>query len=238
MGETPEAMVGPPDWAREPLQALWLLLLPFSLVNLAHWLLPPYTRDFPDKGLSYAAVSLPGWFVHFAAPGLISVVASGGARVVTAGTAGLVLAAYFAFRSQSTRRVVGIRWDVTTFWPQAHHPLTPACSAQRAVPQLADRIAALTAGESDALVLSAHSQGCVLAAAAVLRLAQDKDRYRSLERISLSVTLYDEQGGLSRNGPMRFLLDVAADSGRRVRERDGARENGQAARTTESEPSS
>jgi hypothetical protein len=224
-------MVGPPDWAREPLQrfayidetargftelrvggltsraalqALWLLLLPFSLVNLAHWMLPPYTRDFPDKGLSYAAVSLPGWFVHFAAPGLISAVASGGAWVVTAGTAALVLAAYFAFRNQSTRRVVGILWDVTTFWPRANHPLTPACSAQRAV----------------------------------LRLAQDKDRYRSLERISLSVTLYDEQGGLFRNALMRFSPDVAADSGRRVRERDGARENGQAARTTESEPSS
>lgn len=76
----------------------------------------------------------PGWFVQFAAPGWIRAVASVGAWVVTAGTAGMVLAAYLAFRNQSTRRVVGILWDVTTFWPRANHPLTPPCSAQRAVP--------------------------------------------------------------------------------------------------------
>jgi len=142
--------------------------------------------------LAVAAVAgvlflVPGWFINFPAPGWIKAIASVGAWVVTVGTIGLVIAAYAAFRNQSTRRIVGILWDVTTFWPRANHPLTPACSAQRAVPQLADRIVALTAGETDSLVLSAHSQGSVLAAAAVLRLAQDEDlaRHRALERMSL-----------------------------------------------------
>jgi Protein of unknown function (DUF1214) len=117
---------------------------------------------------------IPCYFVHFTSSGPFKAVASYGAWVVTAGTAGLIVVAYAAFRNQSTRRIVGILWDVTTFWPRANHPLTPPCSAQRAVPQLADRIEQLTANPSDFLVLSAHSQGTVLAAAAVLRLAQDK----------------------------------------------------------------
>jgi len=119
---------------------------------------------------------IPCYFVSFTDSGPFKAVASCGAWVVTAGTAGLIVVAYAAFRNQSTRRIVGILWDVTTFWPRANHPLTPPCSAQRAVPQLADRIEQLTAGTSDFLILSAHSQGSVLAAAAVLRLAQDETK--------------------------------------------------------------
>jgi hypothetical protein len=156
----------------------------------ARWRVLAQSVETVPPMLAAAAVAgslflLPGWFVQFAVPGWIRAVASVGAWVVTAGTAGMVLAAYLAFRNQSTRRVVGILWDVTTFWPRANHPLTPPCSAQRAVPQLADRIAALTKGPADALVLSAHSQGSVLAAAAALQLGHDKGRPGALERMSL-----------------------------------------------------
>jgi hypothetical protein len=126
------------------------------------------------------------WRVDLTRFGWIKAVASGGAWVISAGTVGLVVVAYVAFRQRATRRIVGILWDVTTFWPRANHPLTPACSAQRAVPQLADRIAALTKEElTDSLVLSAHSQGSVLAAAAVLRLAHDPAHSGALDRMSL-----------------------------------------------------
>jgi hypothetical protein len=117
-----------------------------------------------------------GWF---------AAIASGGAWVITTGTAGTILIAYIAFRKQSTRRIIGILWDVTTFWPRANHPLTPACSAQRAVPQLAGRIVELTREGNDSLILSAHSQGSVLAAAAVLRLGRDTAHSGALERMSL-----------------------------------------------------
>jgi hypothetical protein len=119
---------------------------------------------------------LTGWWGHL--PSI-------GAWVVTTGTALMLLIAYTAFRNRSTRRIVGILWDVTTFWPRANHPLTPACSAERAVPQLADRIAALTRQESDSLVLSAHSQGSILGAAAILRLQQDPVHSDRLPRVAL-----------------------------------------------------
>lgn len=95
-----------------------------------------------------------------------------GAWIIVAGTVVIVVVAYGAFRSQSKRRVVGILWDVTTFWPRANHPFTPPCSAERAVPQLADRIDELTKTDGDLTVVSAHSQGSVLAAAAALTLGQ------------------------------------------------------------------
>jgi len=107
------------------------------------------------------------WFPQ---AGWIASVPTAGAWIATTGTAAVVALAYAAFRNRNTRRLVGILWDVTTFWPRANHPLTPACSAERAVPQLADRIAGLTAADRDQLLLSAHSQGTVLGAAAILRL--------------------------------------------------------------------
>jgi hypothetical protein len=126
--------------------------------------------------------TLTGWFPS---TGWVSHIPSAGAWVITAGTALLLAVAYAAYRKQSTRRIVGILWDITTFWPRANHPLTPACSAERAVPQLADRIAQLTRNDTDFLVLSAHSQGSVLAAAALLRLEQDPAHCDRLERVSL-----------------------------------------------------
>jgi glycerophosphoryl diester phosphodiesterase len=63
-------------------------------------------------------------------------------------------------------RIVGNVWDVLTFWPRRFHPLAVPPSAERAVPELRARI-------EDALrrrvclVVAAHSQGSVLAAAAV-----------------------------------------------------------------------
>ncbi len=72
------------------------------------------------------------------------------------------------YRNPSVRRTVGIVWDVGSFWPRAVHPLAPPSYGERAVPDLVDRARELTAqGQS---VLSGHSQGSVLAAAAVLQL--------------------------------------------------------------------
>jgi hypothetical protein len=95
-----------------------------------------------------------------------------GGWLITTLTTVLVGAAYTAFRVQSSRRIIGILWDITTFWPRANHPFTPACSAERAVPQFADRVIELTGAHSDKLVLSTHSQGAIIGAAAVLRLRE------------------------------------------------------------------
>ncbi len=70
-------------------------------------------------------------------------------------------------RSAGLRRGLGILWDVATFWPRWFHPFAPPSYGERAVPQLAHRVAAIhdAAGR---VVLSAHSQGSVVAVAALL----------------------------------------------------------------------
>ncbi|MCX4536894.1 hypothetical protein OHA79_08320 [Streptomyces sp. NBC_00841] len=75
-----------------------------------------------------------------------------------------------AYRDASTRRTIGILWDVGTFWPRAAHPFAPPCYAERAVPDLASRMSGWTGRTRGRLVISGHSQGSVLAASAVWQL--------------------------------------------------------------------
>ncbi|SFK84425.1 hypothetical protein [Streptomyces pini] len=78
-----------------------------------------------------------------------------------------------AYRDAAARRTVGILWDVGTFWPRAAHPFAPPCYAERAVPDLTWRMCTWTARTGGRLVISGHSQGSVLAAAAVWQLDPD-----------------------------------------------------------------
>src|SRR5262249_47418092 len=66
------------------------------------------------------------------------------------------------------RRQIGVLWDVGTFWPRSYHPLAPPCYAERAVPELQRRIWRLNDHGGPVLVV-AHSQGSVLAAAAMVQ---------------------------------------------------------------------
>ncbi|MFJ8309984.1 MULTISPECIES: hypothetical protein [unclassified Streptomyces] len=75
-----------------------------------------------------------------------------------------------AYKDAAARRTIGILWDVGTFWPRAAHPFAPPCYAERAVPDLAWRMNTWTERTGGRLVISGHSQGSVLAAAAVWQL--------------------------------------------------------------------
>ncbi|MFD0265642.1 hypothetical protein ACFVGY_03475 [Streptomyces sp. NPDC127106] len=75
-----------------------------------------------------------------------------------------------AYRDPAARRTIGVLWDVGTFWPRAAHPFAPPCYAERAVPDLTWRMTAWTGRTGGRLVISGHSQGSVLAAAAVWQL--------------------------------------------------------------------
>ncbi|WP_369255805.1 hypothetical protein [Streptomyces sp. R35] len=75
-----------------------------------------------------------------------------------------------AYKDPAARRTIGILWDVGTFWPRAAHPFAPPCYAERAVPDLTWRMVTWIRANGGRLVLSGHSQGSVLAAAAAWQL--------------------------------------------------------------------
>ncbi|MFG2193904.1 hypothetical protein [Streptomyces sp. NPDC048639] len=118
------------------------------------------------------------------APGLIAAAAQT-AQALGSWLVGLVFILLIAlgrraYRDPGARRTIGILWDVGTFWPRAAHPFAPPCYAERAVPDLSWRMATWTESTGGRLVISGHSQGSVLAAAAVWQL----DR-RTRRRVAL-----------------------------------------------------
>jgi hypothetical protein len=76
--------------------------------------------------------------------------------------------ALLAYRYPALRRWVGVIWDLTSFWPRAVHPLAPPSYGEKAVPDLVGRLQDEAADRI--VVLSAHSQGSVLAVASILQL--------------------------------------------------------------------
>jgi hypothetical protein len=116
----------------------------------------PFILIFATKGFDHVPITVP-------VLSNLSVVS------ISATAAGIVAVAAAAFRNRKQRRVVGILWDVITFWPRANHPLTPPCYAERTVPDLKKQLACLTDKPASRVVLSAHSQGSIIAAATLLQ---------------------------------------------------------------------
>ena len=115
---------------------------------------------------------------------------------------GLVLLAVRSFRDRQLRRVVAVLWDVITFWPRANHPLTPPCYAERTVPELLDRLRALTAAGDTRVVLVSHSQGTVIAAATMLQ-----DDETTAHRVALMTFGSPLRRLYARNFPAYFGTD-------------------------------
>jgi hypothetical protein len=91
-----------------------------------------------------------------------------GTAVAVALPAGLLWALRSGWRSLAGRRRIGVLWDVGTFWPRSFHPLAPPSYAERAVPELQRRLWWVH-DNGGRVLLAAHSQGTVLAAAALLQ---------------------------------------------------------------------
>ena len=72
------------------------------------------------------------------------------------------------WRNLHSRRRIGVLWDVLTFWPRAYHPLAPPAYSERAVPELQRRLWRIHSSGGRVL-LASHSQGTVIAVAALLQ---------------------------------------------------------------------
>ncbi|MFI6263650.1 hypothetical protein [Micromonospora sp. NPDC051006] len=100
---------------------------------------------------------------------LAAYVTDGGIWIISLLVIGLLILGFRSYRSPDTRRLVAVLWDLGNFWPRTVHPFAPPCYSARAVPELARRVSALT-GEGTVVVISGHSHGSILAAAAILQL--------------------------------------------------------------------
>lgn len=142
----------------------------------------------------------------------LSVATNAGAYLVGAFAIALVVLGRMAYKTPKIRRLVGIAWDVGTFWPRDAHPLAPPCYAERSVPDLVTRTSWLADGAPgrSGVVLAGHSQGSVLAAATVLQLPPEV-------RPRLALLTYGSP--LSRLYGAFFPAYFSAEELRAVRER-------------------
>lgn len=96
-------------------------------------------------------------------------VAALGATIIIAGMSTILVFLWREGRRTGVRRQVGMIWDVLTFWPRRTHPFAIRPYSERAVPELQERLCHHL-GRQRHVILSAHSQGTVLAVAALAQL--------------------------------------------------------------------
>ena len=124
--------------------------------------------------------------------------------------AGLVLLTVQAYRNPNLRRLVAVLWEIATFWPRANHPLTPPSYGGRTVYELLVRLQTLHAETNTRVVFAVHSQGTIIAAAALLH-----GNGEARERVALLTFGSPLRRLYARNFPAYFGPEAI----RRLRER-------------------
>ncbi|MGW6788527.1 hypothetical protein [Streptomyces chartreusis] len=128
-----------------------------------------------EKGPSEAAQEASGLVQHSA-----EAAQALGSWLTVLGLLVFLAWSHHAYQGRTNRRTISIL-DMGAFWPRAAHPLAPPCYAERAVPDLAWRITTWNHSTRGRLVLSAHGQGSVLAAAAISQLSPSLRRGVALQ---------------------------------------------------------
>lgn len=99
---------------------------------------------------------------------------------------GVLALGAWAYKSPRARITLGVIWDLSSFWPRAAHPFAPPCYAERAVPDVTQRVAYRLRDEGDRVILSGHSLGSTLAVATYFRLSP-------AQRMRVSLVTYGSQ---------------------------------------------
>jgi hypothetical protein len=94
-----------------------------------------------------------------------------------------VLGAYLAvrsgLRSETTRRKIGMVWDVASFFPRSFHPLAPPAYAARAIPEIQARVREAVK-DGGKVILTGHSQGSVIVTAVLASLPESITKQTAL----------------------------------------------------------
>jgi hypothetical protein len=106
-------------------------------------------------------------------------------------------------KSRESRRQLGKVWDVLSFWPRRFHPLAAPCYAERAVPEFRNRIR-MHLADGKGVVVSAHSQGTVIAFAALVQIAAENN--------PVGIDIYELAGqGAQDAGPVGATPETAGE---------------------------
>ena len=115
--------------------------------------------------IAQLVVAVCAWQLHLQPPVVIRNI---GVLIIGLVLPALMAFLYSAWGDLAKRRAIGVLWDVGTFWPRSYHPLSPPCYTERAVPELQRRMWWLHDNDGR-VTLVAHSQGAVLATAALVQ---------------------------------------------------------------------
>ena len=103
------------------------------------------------------------------------------------------------FRNAEERRGIAILWDVASFWPNWYHPFSAPYYTAVAVPDLHAYVLETVDDGVHSMVVAAHSQGTVLAAAALLTIPP------AAQTASEVVPVWDKVRLLTYGSPLRHL---------------------------------
>jgi len=148
-------------------RAAWARSLSEALRNIDRVLTIP--------ALCFLAAAVPAAFgflasVPRAAP-IAAQIADLGGSIILLGMSTILVFLWRESRRDAVRRQVGMIWDVLTFWPRRTHPWAIRPYAERAVPELQERLCHHVKRDRY-VILSAHSQGTVIAVAALAQLVE------------------------------------------------------------------
>lgn len=130
------------------------------------------------------------------------------------------LKAWGGLRSREDRRKIGVLWDLGMFWPRWYHPLTPPTYSDQAAVWFRSLIRAHLAAD-DRVLVSAHSQGSVVAVGALIGMSEAELRHVALLTYGSPVgRLYGELLRAQIDEPLLSALREGLTSGDVVRWRN------------------